>query len=144
MQNQISAKTMCIITNDGKLLVNKGYDKVKKETFYRLIGGKVEFGEKNVDAVKREIKEELGVDVSNLKFITAKEEIFTYVDTPGHEVIFLFSGKIADKKVLNSKEIANPDSNDFPAVWIPIKEVLENEFILYPSFNYKKIFSKLK
>lgn len=39
---------------NNKLLVSKGFDNVKKQTFYRCLGGSIEFLEKSTDALKRE------------------------------------------------------------------------------------------
>ena len=44
---------------DNKLLVSEGFDKVKNQTFYRCLGGGIEFLEKSTDALKREFKEEI-------------------------------------------------------------------------------------
>ena len=41
---------------DGKVLVSEGYDKVKNQTFYRCLGGGIEFLEKSDEALKREFK----------------------------------------------------------------------------------------
>ena len=40
-----------IAKKDNKILVGIGYDKVKKQTFYRALGGGIEFGETSKDAV---------------------------------------------------------------------------------------------
>lgn len=135
--NKISVKVMCLIQHNRKLLVNKGYDKVKKQTFYRLIGGKVEFGERMEDAIKREIKEELNCEVKSLEFITAKEGIFTYEGERGHEANFLYKVELEKEDLFEKEIIPNPDSDEFPAVWISIADVLSEKVILYPSFDYK-------
>ena len=56
---------------DNKILVAEGYDDVKKQTFYRCLGGGIEFLECSKDALKREIQEELNVSlrVNDLFFI---------------------------------------------------------------------------
>ena len=36
---------MAVIERDGKILVGEGHDEVKKEAFYRPLGGGVDFGE---------------------------------------------------------------------------------------------------
>jgi len=63
---KITVKVMCFIEHNGKLLLNKGYDKVKNETFFRIIGGGVNFGERSEEALRREIKEELNSEIKNL------------------------------------------------------------------------------
>ena len=48
---------------DNKLLVSEGFDNVKNQTFYRCLGGGIEFLEKSVDALKREFQEEINIDI---------------------------------------------------------------------------------
>jgi len=136
----ISVKVMCLIEHNKKILVNKGYDAVKKQTFYRLVGGKVEFGEKMEETIKREIKEELNSGVKSIKFIDAKEEIFTYEGEVGHEANFLFKVVLDNKELTKKELIPNPDSEEFPAVWVSIADVLKKKVILYPSFDYNSVF----
>lgn len=44
---------------DNKLLVGEGFDNVKNETFYRCLGGGIEFLEKSSDALKENLKKKL-------------------------------------------------------------------------------------
>jgi ADP-ribose pyrophosphatase YjhB (NUDIX family) len=66
---RITIKTLLLIEHKGKLLLNKGQDSVKKETFYRFVGGSVKFGETTEKALRREIREELNSEIENLKFL---------------------------------------------------------------------------
>lgn len=52
-----------IVKRNNKILVSKGYDKKKNQTFYRCLGGGIEFLETSEEALKREFKEELGINV---------------------------------------------------------------------------------
>ena len=62
---------------DNKLLVSEGYDKVKKQTFYRCLGGGIEFLEKSEDTLKREFLEEINVNITVNDFLGISENIFT-------------------------------------------------------------------
>lgn len=42
---------------NNKILVQEGFDKISKKTFYRCLGGGIEFLEKSEDALKREFSE---------------------------------------------------------------------------------------
>ena len=67
-----------IVKKGNKILVSEGYDKVKDEVFYRCIGGGIEFLEESKEALKREYKEELNIDISVGEFLGIDENIFTY------------------------------------------------------------------
>ena len=59
-----------IINNKNEILLVRRTSKTANESsFWSLPGGSVDFGEKVVDAIKREIKEELGVEIELTKFL---------------------------------------------------------------------------
>jgi ADP-ribose pyrophosphatase YjhB (NUDIX family) len=64
-------------------------EKLKTGEKWVVPGGGVDFGETCVDAVIRELDEELGVTVSNIKFITFKEAVFAAYDY--HTIIFFYT-----------------------------------------------------
>jgi len=93
-----------IIENNRKILVCKG----KKKNYYYFPGGHVEFGENAKEALKREIKEELGLDAKIGAFVGVSEHLFTQKNKDRHEINLVFKVKIRDTKI-ESKE----DSLDF-------------------------------
>jgi ADP-ribose pyrophosphatase YjhB (NUDIX family) len=139
---KIAIKVLLLIEHKGKLLLNKGQDSVKKETFYRFVGGSVKFGETTEKALRREIREELNSEIENLKFLQVVENIFTYEGEKCHEIIFLYKGDLSNKNIYQQKFIPIPDARGFPAEWVPISDILEGKIILYPTFNHKQLFSK--
>ena len=142
IHGQIEIKAFCLIRHDGKLLVSKGYDKTKQETFYRFLGGTVEFGETGEQAVVREIKEELGsglIDVVRLDLI---QNIFSYNNEERHQLTFLFEGTLLDESLYTQELIQIIDAPESRAVWLPIEEVLSGKAILYPTYDYSKIFGE--
>ncbi len=145
MAKEIRVKAMCLIEHKGKLLLCNGYDSVTKERLLRVVGGSIDFEEKAEDAVRREVKEELGSNLENLKFITVIENIFTYEGKRGHEVIFLYKGDLTNKDIYNTEKVPILDRREDwkDAEWILISDILEEKIIFYPSFDYKKIFSNL-
>ena len=144
MAKEIRVKAMCLIEHKGKLLLCNGYDSVTKEKLLRVVGGSIDFEEKAEDAVRREIKEELGSNLENLKFITVIENIFTYEGERGHEVIFLYKGDLTNKDIYNTEKVPILDRREDwkDAEWIPISDILEKKTIFYPPFDYKKLFSE--
>ena len=96
-----------IVKKDNKILVSKGYDKIKEETFYRSIGGGIEFLENSKDALKREFKEELNIDINVEEFLGLSENIFTYNGKNAHELILFYNVNVHNvkKRIFISKNL---------------------------------------
>ena len=77
--------------------------KMKKESWYFLPGGHVNFKERTEETLLREIKEELGIPIRLQSFMGAVENIYTENQQEHHEINLIFSAK-ARKVVLESKE----------------------------------------
>lgn len=88
----------CIIEKDNNvLLALRNHEPFKG--YWCLPGGHVEYNERAIDAVKREVKEEIGIDV-NPKFFCYDDEIFKKINW--HAVVLVFvsgpMGKIKRQK----------------------------------------------
>ena len=125
-----------IAKHNNKLLVSLGYDKVKDETFYRCIGGGIEFQETSQEALKREYKEELGIDIIVEDFCGIVENIFTYQGKKGHELILFYNIKIKEEDYKEKYHIID-HNEETDAYWIDINEFKTNKKILYPEAIFK-------
>src|SRR3989337_2590786 len=95
--SRIRPLALCLFRrDDGAILVAPGYDDVKRQRFYRPLGGGIEFGERAEDAARRELREELGDELEGLRLIGVFENLFTYQGQPGHELIWLYEARITD------------------------------------------------
>lgn len=142
---QTAIKSICVFVHNGKTLASKGIDEKKGETFYRGIGGSVHFREKSEDAMRREVKEELGCDVENLELLTVAENIFTYDGENRHQIVFLYKADLSNKDLYKQDKIhiVEPYS-EFDAEWVLIDDILSGKTILYPSLDWSEVFKKLK
>jgi len=91
----------CIGVGCGALLVNdknetlllKRSSKTRNEAgFWSKPGGGVEFGEKIEDTLKREVKEELGVDIGEIRFLSFTDSIMK--DDGQHWISLNYCAKI--------------------------------------------------
>ncbi len=57
-----------------------------KSGFYTPIGGRIKVNENSIDAAKREIKEEIGIDLENFTYIATMENFFHYEKEAYHEI----------------------------------------------------------
>lgn len=129
----IRINALCIIKNDNKILVSKGEDVVKGEVFLRLLGGAVEFGEKSIDALKREFLEELGATLKNEKLLSVIENIFEFNGDLMHEITFLYYAEIVEDRFFESDKFKILDSEKEKfAEWVSLGEVKEREMKIYP------------
>ncbi|MEO6020082.1 MAG: NUDIX domain-containing protein [Knoellia sp.] len=62
--------------------------------FHRLIGGGVVFGETTRDAAVREVREELGADLSKPVLLGVLESKFEVDRVPAHEIAFVYTGRL--------------------------------------------------
>lgn len=134
---EIRPIVLVLAIKNNKLLVGEFYDNVKNQTFYRCLGGEIEFLEKSTDALKREFKEELNINIIIKDFLGVSENIFTLRGKNAHELAFLYSIEIPDefyKKEYHIKEV----KCEYTAKWINIDEFKSKNKILYPEeiFNY--------
>ncbi len=96
---------LCVLSRHGEILVGEGYDPVSGTTFLRPPGGEIEFGERAEVAIVREVREELGIDLVDVRRLGVLEEIFTHRGETGHEVAFVFDGRAADETVYERTEL---------------------------------------
>jgi 8-oxo-dGTP pyrophosphatase MutT (NUDIX family) len=116
-----------------ELLVFRGYDQSKGETYYRPLGGTIEFGEHSEAAVRRELREELNASVVTARLLGVIENAFTVNGQPGHEIDFVYEVSVAEIDRLRAGPIvaAEADGSPISCLWRPIGAFTASE-PLYP------------
>jgi ADP-ribose pyrophosphatase YjhB (NUDIX family) len=94
-----------IFRRGRSILITEGFDSVKQEGFARPPGGGVEVGETSADALRREIREEFGQEITQLRLLGVVENRFTYQGQPGHEIVFVYDAEFADPSLYDRPEI---------------------------------------
>ncbi len=128
---------ICVFRRGDSILVAEGRDDSKQQTFYRPLGGRIEFGERAAQTVARELREEIGQDVRDLRYLGALENIFTYEGQVGHEIVLVFDGAFVDESVYARDAIAGAEADDllhplFTAYWKPLAFFRGGAAPLYP------------
>lgn len=95
-----------IFRQGRRILVTEGFDSVKKERFARPPGGGIEMGETSAEALHREIREELGQEITQLRQVGVLENRFTYRGQPGHEIVFVYESEFVDAELYDREEIS--------------------------------------
>lgn len=86
----IRVKAIGLNWRAGRLLAAEVRDDEGRVTGVRPLGGSVEFGERAEVAVKREFREELGVEIEIISGPLVIENLFSHAGVDGHEVVFVY------------------------------------------------------
>jgi nucleoside triphosphatase len=100
---------------DGKIFLMKSH---KMKGRFTVPGGHIELGERIEDALKREIKEETGLNIFEIKFICVQEFIFDNAFWKKKHFIFLDYICKTD----SSKVELNSESQEY--IWSTLEEAL--------------------
>ncbi|HEK9103060.1 NUDIX hydrolase [Bacillus pfraonensis] len=133
------AKVFGIVLHNERILVQEYV--TEGETYYRPLGGSIEFGEKSAETVIREYKEELGTQIEVIDYLGCLENMFH----GGHEIIQLYSLRFLDPSLHENEMIPVRDGErNAYAKWIPMIAFLEQEKVLYPNELMHFLTAKIK
>ncbi len=92
-----------VYNNKGEIFLAK---QKKWEDKWTIPGGHLDYGEHLQDCAKREVKEETGMDVSNIEFIGIQESVFSKEYYKEKHMVFVdFCGKAEDNEVVLNDEM---------------------------------------
>ena len=118
-----------VIRHRDRMLVTVG------EGFCRCVGGGIEFGERSEAAVRRELREELGVELSRVELLGVLENVFDFEGRRHHEIVFAFDCDVVDPTFYerDSHEVIG-DSGDVIEVarWVAVADFVSGEKSLVP------------
>lgn len=131
---KLNVRVGIIITKDNKILLHKNDNKEN----YVLPGGGIKFLESSEDAIKREIKEETGLDIKVDEFVSTIESFFEHDGIKFHEIYFIYKGSfikdIDTSKIINNIEdkpikygfVDLDKIDDYYILPVVIKDILKN------------------
>jgi len=136
---EIRVIALGLIRDGERIFVSEGYDPVKQETFYRALGGGVDFGETSHAALKREFQEEIQADLTNIKYLGCIENLFTFNGRQGHEIVQLYQCDFVDSKFyqLESLIFSESQHHKHKALWIDISRFESGELRLVPEVFFE-------
>ncbi|MFW9787935.1 MAG: NUDIX domain-containing protein [Candidatus Thorarchaeota archaeon] len=139
-QRLIRPKAICVIRNDSRILVEYARWPTEKDIFYIPLGGQIQYGEYGKDTIQREVKEEIGAKIENIRFLGTIENIYELFDTEddiGHEIVLVFEADFADKSFYSREVIEGLETETDPplpiqAYWKTLEDIDREGLPLYP------------
>jgi 8-oxo-dGTP pyrophosphatase MutT (NUDIX family) len=96
MERRIRTLAVAVIRRDDTVLVFERRDTLTGEVAYRLLGGGIEFGESGIEAVVRELREEIGAELDGVRYLGALEHRFDFEGEPRHEIALVYEASLRD------------------------------------------------
>lgn len=120
---RLNCRAAGIIIHNNKVLLHHN----TQDTYYALLGGRVKFGENSADAVRREIREELGKEIEITGYISTIENFFEIKGKKYHEIMFVHKVEFVnddDKKIEYTLEnIEGNTEKDIQYEWISLDDL---------------------
>jgi nucleoside triphosphatase len=124
VQNYPEATVGALIVNDhGELLLVRSY---KWGSRYTVPGGHIELGERAEAAIKREVQEEVGLEVEPVALLLLQEAVYP-ADYIKHEH-YIFLDYLCRTKSTNVK-LDEREIQEY--IWKPPKEALQSDLEFY-------------
>lgn len=122
--SMIRPRVICIFRHQGNILVRKHKNPKVQAPFYRPIWGNIKFGEYSRDAILREVWQQFGTSVVNLRYLATLEDILRFNERASHEIVQVYEGEFVNKNLYQSFTLPNMEDNWelFSVAWKPFAD----------------------
>lgn len=105
----IKLRAVAIINSEDRVLLHKA----PNDDFWALPGGNVELNEASEHAVRRELFEELGIEIGEITLSIIAENFFQHADKTHHEIGFYYRATLTSsiKSVIGHEEFHGKEIN---------------------------------
>ena len=133
VEGQIRVLALGLIKKGNRVFMSQGYDPVKQKTFYRAMGGGVDFGETSLEALEREFQEEIQAKLTNISYLGCLENLFTFNGKQGHELLQVYQCDFVDAKFYELESLVFAEGKrQKTALWVDIALFKSGELLLVP------------
>ena len=135
---RIRPLALALVRRGDEILVERGRDEATEESFFRLLGGTIEFGELGADAIRREIQEELATEIEAAALVATIENRFTWEGSVRHEIILVYECTLSDGRLYSLDEWEAHEETPnaritHRVVWKPVESFGPGLDTLYPT-----------
>ena len=119
IHNLVICANMFVKKDEHVLMIKRSLEKVYLPGYIQPIGGKVEINEEPLQAAKRELQEEAGIEVQNIRLEAVVTEVFLDKSEKYkcNWLIFHFSGEYVKKDVINT------NTEEGELIWITKQDI---------------------
>lgn len=122
-EGRLNCRAAGIIIHDGKVLFHKNTN----DSYYALIGGRVQICESSAETIKRELKEEIGKDIEIIGYVATIENFFRAKEKNYHEIMFVHRAEFSDeedKKIVDTlHNIEGGKDEDVYYEWLEVDKI---------------------
>jgi len=117
---RVRAIAVGLLVRDGRVLAEEYAASARRDRYLRAPGGGIEFGENAADAIRREFREELDVELDSAELLGVTENIFDNHGKPGHEIVFVYAIRSAALEALPEAARLPVRDSDTTVGWYPL------------------------
>jgi len=131
--NRFNYRVVGVAVHGRSVLLHRG----EGEDFWTFPGGRAEFGEPAEQTLKREMREEIGVEIEVVRLLWFVENFFTYADKRYHEIALYFLMRLpAACRYLDHSEPFQGQEEEpkLTFQWFPQQAEILSGLPLMPSF----------
>lgn len=135
---EIRVLALGLIKKGDRTFISEGYDPIKQQTFYRAMGGGVDFGETSFEALQREFQEEIQAELTNIHYLGCIENLFTFNGKQGHEILQVYECDFVDPKFYQLENLVFAEGErKKTALWVEISRFKSGELKLVPEHFFE-------
>jgi 8-oxo-dGTP pyrophosphatase MutT (NUDIX family) len=130
-EEKIRPIAICVCRDEDRILVAEYQEKGRR--YYRPLGGRIEFGERGAETVVRELREEIGADLTEVRYLGLLENIYTVDGLRAHQIVLVYDGRLTDARLYEKESLQGDELGEpFKAVWKRLDEFGPGKPPVYP------------
>lgn len=91
--------------------------------FWNMLGGRAHIGESSKQALIREMKEELGIEIDNMTLVHLAENFFPWEGIDVHEILMVYKVELPEEYLTKLENFAVIDGHGEVAKWFKKSKV---------------------